>query len=297
MISLRHIEVFHAVYQAGSISGAAQLLRVSQPSVSKVLRHAEALIGFALFRLVKGLLVPTEEAHLLFADAHEVKSRVEVLKEAIGNLNRVSDGHLRLAVLHTLGLDLIPAVVSDFSAAHPTVSFDIRTGHGPEIIDSLFDRSCDLAIGFDVPPRPRLTSVSLGSAEIVLLFHRDDWPDAPERITREMLQGKPLIRLVNVGALGTLFNTYLGAAAGAPGGIVVHTYYVAAALVRRRAGMAVIDAFTARASCHGSAALDYRPFEEGPRFDVFGLHLDDRPLSKAGGLFLRDVASAIARGA
>ena len=40
MISLRHIEVFHAVYQTGSLSGAARLLGVSQPSVGKVLRHA-----------------------------------------------------------------------------------------------------------------------------------------------------------------------------------------------------------------------------------------------------------------
>ena len=38
---LRHIEVFHAVYISGSITGAAKLLNVSQPSVSKVLSHAE----------------------------------------------------------------------------------------------------------------------------------------------------------------------------------------------------------------------------------------------------------------
>jgi DNA-binding transcriptional LysR family regulator len=185
MINLRHIEVFHAVYQSGSISGAARMLRVSQPSVSKVLRHAEGLIGFSLFRVIKGRLIPTEEAHLLFADAHEVQAKVEVLKEAIGNLDRGGQGHLRLAALHSLGLDLVPTVIAGFRAAHPSISFDVRTGHGPELIERLFDRSCDIAIGFDVPPRPRLTSVPLGSAEIVLLFHREDWPDAPDRIAPE----------------------------------------------------------------------------------------------------------------
>lgn len=295
MISLRHIEVFHAVYQSGSISGAARMLRVSQPSVSKVLRHAEGLIGFPLFRVIKGRLVPTEEAHLLFADAHEVQARVEVLREAIGNLHRGGDGSLRLAVLHTLGLDLVPAVVAAFRAQHPAMSFEVRTGHGTEIIESLFERSCDIAIGFDVPARPRLTSVPLGTAEIVLLFHRDDWPDAPDAIAPEMLTGRSLIRPVNVGAVGTLFNAYLGAHRNRMGGIVVHTYYVAASLVRRRAGMAVVDGFTARASCIGSSDLSYRPFIEAPRFEVFGLHLEDRPLSKAGELFLREMAAEVAR--
>ena len=48
-MNLRHIEVFHAVYVNGSVSGAARALNVSQPSVSKMLRHAESLLGFQLF--------------------------------------------------------------------------------------------------------------------------------------------------------------------------------------------------------------------------------------------------------
>jgi len=43
---LRQIEVFHAVYSSGSITGAAALLNVSQPSVSKVLAHAEQQLGY-----------------------------------------------------------------------------------------------------------------------------------------------------------------------------------------------------------------------------------------------------------
>ena len=42
---LRHIEVFHAIMQAGTISGAAQLLHISQPAVTKVLQHCELQLG------------------------------------------------------------------------------------------------------------------------------------------------------------------------------------------------------------------------------------------------------------
>ena len=59
---LRHIEVFHAIMQAGSVSGAAQLLHISQPAVTKVLQHAELQLGLQLFDRVRGKLVPTPEA-------------------------------------------------------------------------------------------------------------------------------------------------------------------------------------------------------------------------------------------
>ena len=63
---LRHIEVFHAVMQAGTVSGAAHLLHISQPAVTKVLQHAEAQLGFALFERVRGKFHPTPEALRLY---------------------------------------------------------------------------------------------------------------------------------------------------------------------------------------------------------------------------------------
>ena len=64
-IRLRHIEALQAVQKAGSITGAAELLNVSQPAVSKLLRHAQDQLGLRLFERVKGKLVPTREAKLL----------------------------------------------------------------------------------------------------------------------------------------------------------------------------------------------------------------------------------------
>jgi hypothetical protein len=55
---LRHIEIFQAIRQTGSVSAAAQLLHVSQPAVTKVLQHAELQLGFPLFLRVRGKLQP-----------------------------------------------------------------------------------------------------------------------------------------------------------------------------------------------------------------------------------------------
>ena len=69
-MNLRQIEVFRAVMLAGSVNGAAQLLHVSQPAVSRLIAYTEQRLGFALFQRVRGRLHPTLEAQTLF---HEVE--------------------------------------------------------------------------------------------------------------------------------------------------------------------------------------------------------------------------------
>ena len=63
---LRHIEVFNAVMLTGSVSGAARLINVTQPAVSRILQHAELQLGFALFQRNKGRLTATAEALKLY---------------------------------------------------------------------------------------------------------------------------------------------------------------------------------------------------------------------------------------
>ena len=103
-MNLRHIEIFHAVYVNGSVSAAARALNVSQPSVSKMLRHAESLLGFQLFQRTNGGLVPTQDAHTLFTEVSEIQDRVHALREAGRNLRRGVGGMLRISALPSSGI-------------------------------------------------------------------------------------------------------------------------------------------------------------------------------------------------
>jgi len=67
--------------------------------------------------------------------------------------------------------------------------------------------------------------------------------------------------------------------------------YVAAALVREGAGIAVVDEFTARATA--GADLDFRPLEKKSRFDVYCIHLVDRPVSRVAQEFIRAMQQSI----
>ncbi|MDB5705287.1 MAG: LysR family transcriptional regulator [Sphingomonas bacterium] len=294
MMKLRHIEVFHAVYQTGSVSGAARALHVSQPSVSKVLRHAEAQIGFVLFRVVKGRLVATAEAHVLFHEVRELHGQIESLQATAKNLQRCGGGHLRLAVLPSLGLQVVPRAVAKFRASHPDVSFEIKTVHKEDILRSLYERSSDIAVAYDSPRHPRLSEVSIGAAELVLLYRKQDVPDPPEQLSIDALERFDLVRLAGTGSIDTLLTSEIDTALARRTSISVETYYVAAALVREGAGVAVVDEFTARAMVGND--LDFRPLEKDSKFGVYCIHLEDRPLSLISQDFIAEMQKAITFG-
>jgi len=109
---LRHIEVFHAIKRSGSISRAAELLCISQPAVSQVLKHAEVQLGFKLFKLDRGRLQPTPEAEILGSAVEKVFQDLDAVQQVAMNLQRGATGRMRIGCLPAVGLNLLPLAVA-----------------------------------------------------------------------------------------------------------------------------------------------------------------------------------------
>lgn len=283
---LRQIEVFHAVYANGSISAAARSLNVSQPAVSKVLRHTESQLGIRLFDLVRGRLAPTDEAHALFREVDEVFQRISSLQQATSNLKKSGSGHLRVGVVPSLGLDIVPAAVAAFRAQLPDVTFDIKTLHHHDMLRALYERECDLAIAYEPPIQPRLEQMELAQAHLVLLAPHGRFAGRQTPVTIAALEGMDLIGVSNSGPIGNIVASALADALVAPREIVsVSTYYVAASLVRRGVGVALVDEFTAQSMAN--ADVDVLQLSPSLAFAVHAVWLEDRPLSKLGLRFVK----------
>ncbi|GFM28980.1 LysR family transcriptional regulator [Novosphingobium sp. PY1] len=245
---LRHIEVFHAVYEHGSISEAARALNVSQPSVSKVLRHAEDQLGYELFQRTKGRLIATEPAHELFAEVSEVYTRLGRLTRTAKNIGNRKGGHLRVAVLPSIGLAIAPRAIALFRERNPDVTFEITTLHSREVERFLYERECDVAIGYRISRQVHMRQTALGSAGLVLVSPRAAFGDESRAVPIEVLDGLDFVGLRDSGPLADVFVNELTRLGIAPREIVTsHTYYTALALVRQGVGVTVADAFTAAA--------------------------------------------------
>lgn len=291
-MNLRHIEVFHAVYVNGSVSAAARVLNVSQPSVSKVLRHAESLLGFALFDRTAGRLVPTEDAHTLFAEVAEIQERVYALREASRNLKRGAGALLRVSALPSIALDAVPATVAQFMKRHPETRFDLQTVHHADLMRKLYERETDIVVAHEVPVGAPLGRQWLGAGELVVLYREEDMPGAPPRIPLEDLAGRPLVSLAASGPLGQLFANEVERLGIELDEVVsARTFHIAAALVRRGVGMTVVDNLTARSSLAPGLAM--RPLQNRLTFDLHAMYLLERPPTALGTAFLKLLARTI----
>jgi DNA-binding transcriptional LysR family regulator len=290
-MNLRHIEIFHAVYVNGSVSGAARTLNISQPSVSKTLRHAETLLGFPLFDRTGGRLVPTEDARTLFGEVREIQDRVHALREAGRNL-RGGTGTLRLSALPSLTLDAVPVAVSRFLRAHAGVKFDLQTVHHDDLLRKLYERETDVAVAYEVPPTAPLGHRWLGEGELVALYREQDMPDAPPRLELGALSGRRFITVAASGPIGQLFTRELDRLAIEFDEVVsARTFHIAATLVRLGVGMTVVDSFTARAALAPGLAM--RPLQPRIAFAVHAMFLLNRPPTALATEFLKTLGQVI----
>jgi DNA-binding transcriptional LysR family regulator len=292
---LRHIEVFHAIYTGGSINAAAKALNVSQPSLSKTLQHAEDQLGFKLFRRVRGRLTPTEEAHIVFRESKEVYAKLQTLQQACRSLRNGDAGHIGLAILPAAGLAVAPAAIAQFRRSHPDVTFDVQTYHHDEALRALFVRTSEIAFVFDKGEHPRLTTQHLGKGELVMLYRRGQFQDVGERIPLASIAGRnDFIGITASGPVGDLLAKELvNLKAGVREAVSVHTFYVAAALVREGVGVAVVDELTARATA--GEEMEFRRLDPPVRFDICAVHLDDRPPSHLLAKFITEMQASFER--
>ncbi|PCG13640.1 MULTISPECIES: LysR family transcriptional regulator [Sphingomonas] len=291
-MNLRHIEIFHAVYVNGSVSAAARALNVSQPSVSKTLRHAESLLGFELFQRTNGRLVPTEDAHALFSGVAEIQDRVRALREAGRNLRAGAGATLRISALPSLALGVIPAAVARFLKQRPDVRFDLQTVHHDDLLRKLYERETDIAIANEVPRGAPLGQSWLGEGELVVLYREQDIPDAPARLELAQITGHPFITLAASGPIGRLFTDELERLGVDFDEVAsARTFYIAAALVRAGVGLTVVDNFTADATRGDGLAV--RSLKPPLTFDVHAIHLLDRPPSALAAEFLSVLGDVI----
>src|SRR5690606_6392396 len=111
---LRQMEVFRAVMIAGSASGAARMLFISQPAVSRLLAHMETSLDLKLFHRTGGKLVPTPQAQLLLDEVNGVYDAALRVDSFVGNLAKKASGTLKLACSPSLGLSVLPELISEF---------------------------------------------------------------------------------------------------------------------------------------------------------------------------------------
>lgn len=244
---LRHIEIFQAILQTGSVTGAASLLNISQPAASKALQHAEAQLGFALFRRVRGQLVATPEARILEQSTARVFEELQRARRLADGLRQHSARSLRVMATPSLAQSLLPKVIPRWMKRFPQVPYELATHHTPELVESLLLHACDLALTLQDPRHPGLRMRTLAQGQMVVIAPPGHWPAERlgEPLDIQALGGEPLLALDTRDALGSLLDHHLGETPQPPRVVArVQTWLLARSLVAEGLGLAVVDPLT-----------------------------------------------------
>ena len=244
---LRHIEVFHAVMQAGTISGAAQLLFISQPAVTKVLQHCELQLGIALFERIKGKLYPTPEAHKLFVEVDRLNRDLQSVRRMASSLRDKPEQTVRLVSTPTLAMSVVPTALTLWRKKYPDVRCKLSTHHTPEIVSALLLGEADFALSLHDPKNPSIGVETLAQGHMSVIAPAGTWSarmaatpihvtEIPKNLIGLAVDDPLGNQVVNVAdAFGHTLDAHT----------VVQTYQLARTLVENRVGTAVIDPFTA----------------------------------------------------
>ncbi len=145
-MNLRHLAVFRAVAQAGTVNAAAALAHTSQPAISREVRNLEERLGVVLFdRLPRGMRL-TEAGQTLLGYADKIFALEKAAERAMRELADLEGGQLAIGASNTLGMYLLPALVSDFYIRHPRVQLSLEIRNTEQVVAGVLDSR--FSIGF-----------------------------------------------------------------------------------------------------------------------------------------------------
>ncbi len=173
MLNLRQIEVFRAVMIAGTLHGAAGILNVSQPGLSRLIRYVEDRLGVALFDRRRGRLVPTPEAQALFAEIEPIFHQIEQLKIATDRIGRGEGYTLKVAASPSLGRYIIPYALARMAKGKGSrpIQFDVLSTD--QVVDYLTWRYGEAVMTIFPVDHPMISSRPVGSGRLIAIVPAD----------------------------------------------------------------------------------------------------------------------------
>lgn len=149
-VTFRQLRLFLALAEAGSVSGAARVTHVTQPTASMQLREVAAAVGLPLFEVIGRRLHLTEAGRELAQVARSMFAEWEAFGQKIDAMRGLSRGVLRVAVVSTAQY-FMPRLLGTFCDRHPAIDVRLEVLNRDGVVGRLRENRDDLYI-MSMPP-------------------------------------------------------------------------------------------------------------------------------------------------
>ncbi len=289
----RALRYFQTVAESGSYSRGAELLRISQPAVSRQIGKLEDELGARLFRRHGHGVSLTEAGSVLLVRCQSVLRELEQARAEILNGQRGPSGKISFAVPPAAAHFLVPALVQRFGAAYPNVFLRLVGGFSSHIHEWLIRGEADIACLHDPLPQKGFEITPLLREEVFLVGRAGVSPFGRDHVRVADLAEVPLLLPSRPNASRRLLDTWV-----ARTGITlniraeVDDHSIIRALIQAGVGFSLLTrgAFATDLQAGAVQALPFRPRAWWPLAIVRATDRARSPLLDAFHATIRSVA-------
>jgi DNA-binding transcriptional LysR family regulator len=264
-MELRVLRYFLAVAREESITGAAEALHVTQPTLSKQLMDLEQELGKKLFIRGNRKITLTEEGMFLRRRAQEIIDLTDKTQAEFQDTGEIISGDIYIGGGETEGMRLVGKVIKRLQAEHPNIRYHLFSGNAIDVSERLDKGLLDFGIFIEPADITKYDFLKLPTTDTWgVLMRKDSSLAAHKTIKPEDLAGLPLLAsrqsIAHNDLSGWLGKNYEDLN-------IVTTYnllYNASLLVEENVGYALcLDKIVRE---YDSSVLCFRPLE--PRIEV-----------------------------
>ena len=166
-MEIRVLKYFLTVAREGSITGAANSLHLTQPTLSRQLQDLEKELGQKLLIRGKYRVSLTPEGMILRKRAQEIVDMVEKTEEEFNSLKNILAGDIYIGCGETDSMKYIAQIIKEIQSSYPEIKFHLHSGNAEDITEKL-DRGL---LDFGVLIQP----IDLSKYDNIELPQKDTW--------------------------------------------------------------------------------------------------------------------------
>ncbi|PZR30683.1 LysR family transcriptional regulator [Caulobacter segnis] len=180
---------FAIVLREGSLSAAARVLGMTQPSVARHIDALEAVVGGKLFVRSQRGLSPTDRGLALRPHAESLVATSAALLRAASGSEAVA-GTVRITASDVVGAEHLPPILVGLRRAHPDLAIELVLSNA---VSDLLQRQADIAVRMVEPTQQALVARKVGAVTLGFHAHRDYLAERGTPITAKDLLAHDLI--------------------------------------------------------------------------------------------------------
>ncbi len=192
-MEIRTLRYFLAVAREENMTKAAEILHVTQPTLSKQLKSLEDELGKKLFTRHSFSIRLTEEGKLLKDRAEDLVSMADKTLQEFQSLDDMTGGELYLGLAESRQIRYLAKEILHFKQNYPNLRYHITSGDTEQIADKMDKGLLDFLVLAELPDSKKYEYIEFPESDVWgLIFPKSNPLSQKDKITAKDLIGLPL---------------------------------------------------------------------------------------------------------